>query len=67
MELLEYSAADLLEWEKRRAEEQQRQQVYEQINSLASNINPEIMRMARQVKEVLPMVPDDVVYKDLCK
>lgn len=32
-----------------------------------SLINPEVQRMARQVKEVLPAVPNNVIIKDLSK
>lgn len=58
---------DMLEWEKQNAEEQRRKQLYDQATQVIPNVNPELQRMIRQVKEVLPMVPNNVIQKDLCK
>ncbi|KAG5887830.1 hypothetical protein JTB14_022688 [Gonioctena quinquepunctata] len=63
IELTDFTSSDLAEWEKRTlAEEQQRAQ----IRNVNRAINPEIQRMAYQVKEVLPHVPFNIIYNDLC-
>lgn len=54
----------MLEFEKRYAADQLRQV---QQQRPAFQAHPEINRMALQVREVLPHVPYNVVYKDLCK
>lgn len=62
------SASDLLEWSKRYlAEERRRAQerTNQLSNSFSSASNPELVRMAAQVKEVLPHVPVGTIYNDL--
>lgn len=63
-----FSNSDLLEWEKRYNAEQQAVavRVPQRPTSVSQN-NPQVHRMAMQVREVLPDVPYDVVYKDLCE
>lgn len=68
MELSEYNASDLLEWEKRIIEDVVRREMEERQRPSSSSIqtnNSEIQRMARQVKEVLPMVPFNTICSDL--
>lgn len=68
VEISSFSNSDLLEWEKRYNAEQQTVRVVQRPStSSASQSNPEIHRMALQVREVLPDVPYDVAYRDLCK
>jgi ancient ubiquitous protein 1 len=63
VETPEFSAADLLEWEKRQLTEQQRAPPVPR----PAAVDGEIRRMATQVKEVLPHVPLNAIYKDLNK
>ncbi|XP_044270985.1 lipid droplet-regulating VLDL assembly factor AUP1-like [Tribolium madens] len=63
VETPEFTAADLLEWEKRQLVEQQRGAPPVPRPSVDS----EVRRMATQVKEVLPHVPLNAIYKDLNK
>lgn len=58
----ELTAADLLEWEKRQLVEQQRAPPVPR-----PTVDGEVRRMATQVKEVLPHVPLNAIYKDLSK
>ncbi|KAF5269958.1 hypothetical protein FQR65_LT05757 [Abscondita terminalis] len=70
VELSEYSASDLLEWEKRIMEDVVRREMEarQRPNTSSSlNSNPTIHRMACQVKEVLPMVPYNTICMDLMK
>jgi ancient ubiquitous protein 1 len=63
VETPEFSAADLLEWEKRQLTEQQTAPPVPR----PAAVDGEIRRMATQVKEVLPHVPLNAIYKDLNK
>ncbi|KRT82808.1 hypothetical protein AMK59_3061 [Oryctes borbonicus] len=65
VKLSNYSAADLKEYVKRYRAEQQRN--ISTQNQTIGTINPEIHRMSIQVREVLPLVPYDAIYKDLIK
>lgn len=68
MELYNFSATDVAEWEKRYVLEQRRARMVHSPTSSSISLtqnNPELHRMARQVKEVLPMVPYNVIFKDL--
>ncbi|GJQ70740.1 hypothetical protein Trydic_g673 [Trypoxylus dichotomus] len=65
VELSNHSAADLKEYVKRYRIEQQRNLSTQ--NQTTGTINPEIHRMSIQVREVLPLVPYDAIYKDLVK
>ncbi|KAK9709596.1 hypothetical protein QE152_g26546 [Popillia japonica] len=65
IELSDYSAADLKEYVKRYIIEQQRNVSTQ--NTTTGTINPEVHRMSMQVREVLPLVPYDAIYKDLLK
>ncbi|KAF5279756.1 hypothetical protein FQA39_LY05446 [Lamprigera yunnana] len=70
VELSEYSASDLLEWEKRIMEDVVRREMEarQRPNTTAAlSSNPTIHRMACQVKEVLPMVPYNTICTDLMK
>ncbi|KAF2883254.1 hypothetical protein ILUMI_22924 [Ignelater luminosus] len=70
VELSEYSASDLLEWEKRIRDVLRREREEMQQRPSTSNVptsNVEVQRMARQVKEVLPMVPFNTICTDLMK
>ncbi|XP_060535791.1 lipid droplet-regulating VLDL assembly factor AUP1-like [Cylas formicarius] len=60
-----FTAADLTEWEKRYLAERQRQTQNRANDSYGRRPNPELLRMANQVKEVLPHVPLNVIYNDL--
>lgn len=62
METPELSASDLLEFEKRHLVERQRPPPMPR-----PTIDIEMRRMATQVKEVLPHVPLNAIYKDLSK
>lgn len=64
MELSDYTNTDLLEWEKRFIISQN---AGAQTRPAGTQVHPQIHHMAMQVKEVLPDVPYDVVYKDLRK
>ncbi|CAG9818840.1 unnamed protein product [Phaedon cochleariae] len=59
-----YTSTDLAEWEKRKLAEDQ---VRAQGRNTTRAFNPEIQRMTVQVKEVLPHVPFNVIYIDLCE
>lgn len=61
----QYTAKDMKEYQKRYVIEQQRIQNVPVRNAQMAVINAEIQRMGRQVKEVLPMVPLNVIYRDL--
>lgn len=52
------------EWQKRYRLEQQQLRSVQAVNS-NNSVNPEIHRMTIQVREVLPHVPYNVIYKDL--
>lgn len=65
MELSDYTNTDLLEWEKRFIASQNNSAV--PARPAGTQVHPQIHHMAMQVKEVLPDVPYDVVYKDLRK
>lgn len=52
------------EWEKRYKAEQVR---VRPVQTTAVTVNPELHRMTMQVREVLPVVPYNVIYRDLCK
>lgn len=54
-----HTASDKAEYEKRYLSEQNRPIV------VRSSYTPELQRMARQVGEVLPYVPHDVIVRDL--
>ncbi|EFA08762.1 lipid droplet-regulating VLDL assembly factor AUP1 [Tribolium castaneum] len=62
VETPELTAADLLEWEKRQLVEQQRAPPVPR-----PSVDSEVRRMATQVKDVLPHVPLNAIYKDLNK
>lgn len=64
MQLCDYTNTDLLEWEKRFIVSQNSAG---QVRPAGTQVHPQIHHMAMQVKEVLPDVPYDVVYKDLRK
>ncbi|KAL3276256.1 hypothetical protein HHI36_020971 [Cryptolaemus montrouzieri] len=63
VEAVDLTARDLIEWEKRQLAEQKRIRSEQTITN-PSGV-PALRRMALQVKEVLPHVPLDVIYKDL--
>ncbi|RZC32484.1 ancient ubiquitous protein 1-like, partial [Asbolus verrucosus] len=63
IETPDFSAADLLEWEKRQLAEQQRAPSAPR----PASIDNEVRRMALQVKEVLPHVPLNAIFRDLNK
>lgn len=68
VEACSYGASDVIEWEKRYLLEQRRaRMVHNSPSTPIQNNNPELHRMARQVKEVLPVVPYNVIYKDLSR
>lgn len=60
-----FTNSDLLEWEKRFNAEQQSARAIQRPP--VNQNNTQVHRMAMQVREVLPDVPYDAVYKDLCK
>lgn len=58
----------MIEWEKRELAEQQRPQLLTRtVNIDSYSYNSDVRRMANQVKEVLPHVPFDAIFKDLSK
>lgn len=67
VEATPFSSSDVAEWSKRRlAEEKRRNQERANIQMGAARLaNPELARMATQVKEVLPHVPVVAIYNDL--
>lgn len=62
--MCDYTNTDLLEWEKRFFVSQHR---VAQARTPGTQVHPQIHQMAMQVREVLPDVPYDVVYRDLSK
>lgn len=62
--MCDYTNTDLLEWEKRYFVSQA---TVAQTRSPATQVHPQVHHMAVQVREVLPDVPYDVVYRDLRK
>lgn len=68
VEACSYSVSDIIDWEKRYLLEKRRaRMVHSSLSNTAQSNNPELHRMARQVKEVLPTVPYNVIFKDLGK
>lgn len=70
VELSEYSATDLLHWEKRLMDDVVRREMEGRQRPTSTSLSsghPTIHLMATQVKEVLPMVPYTVIYTDLLK
>lgn len=64
MELCDFTNSDLLEWEKRFFAEQNARG---QTRHGGLQVHPQIHHMTMQVREVLPDVPYDPIYRDLCK
>lgn len=64
-----YTISDKVEYEKRCIMEKAHNRRSNRRNSPNSQVirNPEIQRMVRQVSEVLPLVPHNVILKDLLK
>lgn len=62
MELCDYTNIDLLEWEKRFL---MSRSSGTQTRPVGTQVHPQIHHMAMQVREVLPDVPYDAVYRDL--
>lgn len=62
MELCDYTNTDLLEWEKRFIVSRNSGTP---ARTATTQVHPQIHHMAMQVREVLPDVPYDVVYRDL--
>ncbi|CAG9861905.1 unnamed protein product [Phyllotreta striolata] len=58
----DFTSSDIAEWEKRTLAEPP---VRSQHRVTTRSINPELQRMSKQVKEVLPHVPLNVIYSDL--
>lgn len=63
MELTDFTWNDIVEWEKKQIAEQKQRSRARPVRSL----NPDLHRMSLQVKEVLPHVPLNSIYNDLCK
>lgn len=62
--MCDYTNTDLLEWEKRFFVSQA---TAAQTRNPGTQVHPQVHHMAMQVREVLPDVPYDVVYRDLRK
>lgn len=60
--MCDYTNSDLSEWEKRYFASQNSSA---QTRPVGTQVHPQIHHMAMQVREVLPDVPYDVVYRDL--
>ncbi|XP_050303142.1 lipid droplet-regulating VLDL assembly factor AUP1-like [Anthonomus grandis grandis] len=67
IEATNFSSSDLSEWRKRQIVEERRRQLDRANMQYLNNrmANPELARMAAQVKEVLPHVPVTAIYNDL--
>lgn len=66
IEATDITSSDLSEWSKRKIlEERRRNQERLDTRSASRRLNPELSRMATQVKEVLPHVPVTAIYNDL--
>nr|CAI5849178.1 unnamed protein product [Callosobruchus analis] len=70
-ELVSYTASDVTEWEKRTLVEMQSSLQHRRTASTTARrpvrtLNPRLQRMTMQIREVLPHVPYNVIYNDLC-